>query len=681
MLLEFINPARLHPLLVHLPIGVISVVVLLEIVQRWQKKTDYRAAIGVALFLAAATGILSVTTGWGLAQEGGYPEAILQRHRWLGIGVTAGSVLLWLGHQNIVPVLQRGYLLILGLTAGTLVLTGHYGGVMTHGADYLQTYPKSERTITEVASARVFDDLIQPVLAEKCIGCHKPEKQKGELLLTSIEGIESGGETGPLIDLDAPEKSLLLQRIHLPLSNEEHMPPEGKSQLTGEEKALLAWWINNGACTDCPVSALTEPEPILAGYLEALEQPEEPPIPALAEAKLDRLRRQGIRVNRLAEDSPWVTVDLSREQNLDRKTFTALRRMGEHIRELNLGFSNFSDALAPQLRHFTNLEKLALQRTAITDETLQPLSGMNALKSLNVYGTDITKEGLSTLEKLPALSTVYLWQTGLSNKEVAEVFGRKPEVQPVLQTPDSIFGKAQLNPPVLEASSTIIYDSVVVRLVSTMKDVIGYYTTDGSEPDSIARVFPDSLVLRASTQLKVKQYKAGWEPSSSIERNFVRARYQAENADLLVEPGGRYVGNGGQTLIDFEKGSTVFTEGKWLGFEGKHMEVILKLREHIELTGLTVSALSAPGNWIFFPRGIEVSASSDGKTFRKLAQKSWPLLEESVTDASLRYFTLDIAPTETAYLKVKVLGQRRNPDWHPAPGGESWLFLDEILLN
>ena len=681
MLLEFINPVRLHPLLVHLPIGVLGLVILLEVLQRWSGKADYRPAIGVALFLAAATALASVATGWGLGQEGGYPEAILQRHRWLGVGVAAGSVLLWLGHQKLVPFLHRGYLVLLGLTGGTLVLAGHYGGVMTHGADYLQTYPAPEKRITDVAAAKVFSDLVQPVLAEKCVGCHKPEKKKGELLLSSIEGMQKGGESGPLFDREIPDNSLLLQRIHLPLNHEEHMPPEGKAQLSGEEKALLAWWIENEACTDCPVSDLTEPDPILTGYLEGLQQSAEPGVPDLAEAKLDRLRRQGLRVDRLAVGSPWVTVNLSRRQDLSRRTFADLRRIGEHIQELNLSFSNFSDDLAVSLRHFPNLQKLHLQQTSITDQALSAVAELSALRILNAYGTSVSQEGVARLSDLPDLQRLYVWQTGVDQPAVAQVLGRKPGLEVVAQTPDSIFGKAQLNPPVLEASSTIIYDSVVVRLVSNMSDVTGYYTLDGSVPDSTDQVFPDSLILRKPAQLTVIQTKTGWERSPAITQTFVQASHRLRQAELLVEPGGRYTGNGAQTLVDFEKGSTVFTEGKWLGFEGTDTEVVLELEQTSEVHGVAVSALSAPGSWIFFPRGLEVSVSTDGRSFVPLAQKKWPLIEEAVTDASLQYFTLDIPPTEATHLKVKVLGQRKNPAWHPNPGGDSWLFLDEVLVR
>lgn len=64
-----------------------------------------------------------------------------------------------------------------------------------------------------------------PVLSAKCTSCHNPQKTKGALDLTSIEGIQKGGENGEVWVAHRPEESLLLQRIELPLEHEEHMPP------------------------------------------------------------------------------------------------------------------------------------------------------------------------------------------------------------------------------------------------------------------------------------------------------------------------------------------------------------------------------------------------------------------------------------------------------------------------
>ena len=78
-----------------------------------------------------------------------------------------------------------------------LVVTGHLGGNLTHGATYLFQYapnpirtlaglqPKVKKTfkkITDIDSALVFEDVIHPILDARCASCHNEEKLKGELL-------------------------------------------------------------------------------------------------------------------------------------------------------------------------------------------------------------------------------------------------------------------------------------------------------------------------------------------------------------------------------------------------------------------------------------------------------------------------------------------------------------------
>ena len=44
----------------------------------------------------------------------------------------------------------------------------------------------------------------------------------------------------------------MIQRLLLPLTDDDHMPPEGKPQPTRAEIVALAWWIERGAPADGP---------------------------------------------------------------------------------------------------------------------------------------------------------------------------------------------------------------------------------------------------------------------------------------------------------------------------------------------------------------------------------------------------------------------------------------------
>jgi mono/diheme cytochrome c family protein len=99
------------------------------------------------------------------------------------------------------------------------------------------------------AEKLVFADLIQPIFAAKCNSCHGEEKQKGELRLDTYEFTMQGGENSGDKNIvpGKPTESVSMQFILLPEDDDDHMPPEGKDQLTKEESALIQWWIEQGA--------------------------------------------------------------------------------------------------------------------------------------------------------------------------------------------------------------------------------------------------------------------------------------------------------------------------------------------------------------------------------------------------------------------------------------------------
>ena len=101
---------------------------------------------------------------------------------------------------------------------------------MTHGDGYLTRYmpgllksffrvknqPEHKKITPALDSVIVFADIIHPIFNNRCIGCHNPAKNKGELDLTTIEGILKGGKSGNTIVAGDLGKSELIHRITLP---------------------------------------------------------------------------------------------------------------------------------------------------------------------------------------------------------------------------------------------------------------------------------------------------------------------------------------------------------------------------------------------------------------------------------------------------------------------------------
>jgi mono/diheme cytochrome c family protein len=122
--------------------------------------------------------------------------------------------------------------------------------------------PVEEPDEPEPEGIPVFAKVIQPVLEAKCVACHGEEKRKGRLAMHTFEALAAGSGNGPILEADADDASRIemIFRTELPEADEEHMPPQGKPQLTPEELAIIKWWVKEGAHED--IESTEAPEDI-----------------------------------------------------------------------------------------------------------------------------------------------------------------------------------------------------------------------------------------------------------------------------------------------------------------------------------------------------------------------------------------------------------------------------------
>jgi uncharacterized membrane protein len=273
----FLFFGRLHPLLVHLPIGMLAALAALEIAARLPRFKNAAASAGFILALAAPLAVVTAVCGWLLSLGGGYDDTLLAWHKWLGTGTAVAAVIAALLFQRGKLIAYRASLFV---TVGLLMAAGHLGGSLTHGSDYLTQYapepirkllglPIATKTLPalsadELRQLPVFTGTIEPIFERKCVSCHGAQKSKGGLRLDSYAGMLRGGKDDVAIKAGDSAQSPLLQRALLPVSEDDHMPPDGKPQLTPAEISVLKWWIDAGAPETNTLGSLQPPPEILA---------------------------------------------------------------------------------------------------------------------------------------------------------------------------------------------------------------------------------------------------------------------------------------------------------------------------------------------------------------------------------------------------------------------------------
>jgi len=438
---------RFHPLFVHLPIGFLTFAFLLELFSRWKKDAALTSAIPLALFVSAVSALIASILGYMLSLSGDYEESMVDTHFWFGVATTIIAFLAWLIRIDKIKISKFNKLKT-NISALTLLVilvsvTGHYGGNLTHGSDYLVKYlpfgkkqNKELVAVTKVEDAVVFDHLVGPILNNKCVSCHNSSKKKGGLSFQDSLAIMKGGKNGDILIAGNASKSKMIKRVLLNSSHDDFMPPEGKTPLTEEEIAILTYWIDHAnAGFHNKIGTIKTSEDILGKASTILGlvghgstgKVALPVASKLTKNDLKLLVFEGFKLTELVFDSnlyevilPAKTVTESNPEAINIK-LEKLLKIKDNILWLYLEDNQINDEHLASINEFKVLQKLKLDKNSITDKGILKLQNHKSITSLNLYKTDITKNSLDVFYSMPSLENVYIWETSITPKDTISI--------------------------------------------------------------------------------------------------------------------------------------------------------------------------------------------------------------------------------------------------------------------
>lgn len=413
---------RLHPMVLHLPIGLLVGLVAIELVELSRGRPLDRSVRATFTWLLAGSAVLSMLTGLILANEGGYGDVALARHRLLGIVFAVIAALLaFLQRRQ-----RQRALYVAGLVAccGLAIPVGHIGAGMTHGEDFLTAPFRTASRGTAAPADDEFSLVVLPVLDAKCITCHGPSKRKGKLRLDSGQAILAGGSEGPAIVPGDPAASLIMQRIRLPLDDEEHMPPSDHEQLTPKEIGVLETWIAGGARFG---GAAATPSPVAADDVP----PPPPPKPTgPSDGAIRILHDAQIHAEIVDPEKRLLWVDAGAARDLDDAALAhLLESVAPHVVTLSVSGTKAGDATLAAIARMPNLERLDLSGTGVTGVAIERLRDAAALATLNVTRLSLDDGIVDALASMPALAVVHAWRSGLSAEGARTLSERRPTLR------------------------------------------------------------------------------------------------------------------------------------------------------------------------------------------------------------------------------------------------------------
>lgn len=675
---------RMHPLLLHLPIGFVVLLVLFSFLKNEIETKSYELIRTLLLTLTALSAAIVALMGFFLSREGGYDERLLQIHKFTGIAVSllAYGVVVFDGKLTFKAYSNWALLAI-------MAIAGHFGAGITHGENYLfEAWQKTDTTPQFSENDPMYKAAIFPILEAKCVACHNDDKTKGQLNMSSIEKILKGGKNGLIWKAGDALNSHIIQRATLPLDNKEHMPPKGKPQLTADEIALLSAWINEGADVKKAFKnylASSETKKIaskLVGMKSAAKEAKVYSFSMPSESDLTAVNTPFCSVFPLATGSPALQADFFVSKKYDRKVLENLSKVGEQLVILNLSKMPVKDEDLALIANFPNLEKLTLNQTDITGNTLDQLKKCKNLESVALAGTKISKENLQKILDLPKLKEVFVWNTAINEAAVAELGKKYTKIKfdrGGLDNPNEIL---KLNPPILVNEEFVIKTNTPITLKHTLKNVKIRYTLDGSEPDSTTtNIYEKPILIADYTKLKAIATKENWYASKKVEYSFFKSSFVPDSVSLVNLPDPKYSGKGGSTLNDLKKGPTDnFGDKAWLGYREKEFVGFFEFKKLQAIKGLTISYLQKMDSFIMPPLVVEVWAGNS-KADLKVIQKITPKQAEKMEGNANLGLQIPLAQGSYKLIKLVIKPVSKLPVWHPGKGQKGWFFVDEVFFN
>ncbi len=674
---------RFHPAILHLPIGLLFFFVIVVLVQNEFKKKSFRRIALYILMFTSLTASITALFGFFLSRQGDYGGDALFQHKFSGtaLSILCYVLLILFDRKGKTEIAFYGCGFV---TIVLLFIAGHSGGTLTHGENFISGPIKSTERVDNI-NQTAFQQAVYPILERKCTSCHNPSKAKGKFVMTSIEEFKKGGKKGEEWKSGKPLESRLIQYIHLPLEDDDHMPPDGKPQLTIQEIKLLEQWVRSGGEFDKKLTDLREDDSlrILAAGMshqnEAVVE-KQYSFSSASEKIIQKMNTPFRAVFPLYMNSPALQADFFIKEKYSPNSLEELKEVKDQLVVLNLSKMPVKDEELKTIGSFTNLEKINLNFSEIKGPGFVDLQSLKNLTSVSLSGTKVTIESLKPILSLPALRELFVWSTGITNAQVASLNMQYPALSIV--TSQFVDDKVlRLGKPLLE-NEGLIKKGELVSLKHSMPGVTLRYTLDGTPPDSLTSMFYDGpLNLTETSKIKAIVCKEGWYCSDVFEITCFMEGYKPVKTELLSKTVKYYSGQGSASLTDGGKGFVeVLNTPFWLGFREEPLVAGFDFgSDPPDVRSIVISFAKNLYSSGFPPTEVEVWGGTGTRDLKLI--KSMKIDQpKAYISSQVEALSIPLLDAHYSYYKLVARPVEKLPQWHDGKGKKGLLLVDEVLF-
>ena len=215
--------------------------------------------------------------------------------------------------------------------------------------------------------------------------------------------------------------------------------------------------------------------------------------------------------------------------------------------------------------------------------------------------------------------------------------------------------------------------------LSTMADDPIYYTLDGQDPTEESAKYTGPFTIDKDAILKTMAVHPS--RTSKISIDTIRFNKATLKPVKLLQPNQEsFSPDGPVVLVDGRRGNHSFDTGAWVAVAGNDLEAVIDMQGETTLSSATIHVYVRKDAWLFDAKKFSVAVSSDGKNYKEIASQDYPAMQPSDGDTIAEH-KLSFEPCKATYVKIKVVSEKRMPEWHLNAGLTPYLLVDEIILN
>ncbi len=233
--------------------------------------------------------------------------------------------------------------------------------------------------------------------------------------------------------------------------------------------------------------------------------------------------------------------------------------------------------------------------------------------------------------------------------------------------------------PVIDGGPISFRGTKKIFIYSNQPGVSFYYTTDGSIPSISSKKATKEFFIDNSVTIKAIAIHKNGEKSFVTTANYKKIPHNW-TIKLNTPYEQQYDGNGLNGLIDNIRGEVDWRKGNWQGYQKNDLDAIIDLQVAKQVSNVTIGLLQDSGPWIMMPKQIIIEVSNDNKNFVQVYSGENFLPVED-TKAQVKNVEANFTSVSARYVRVKAIQYGKLPEWHLGAGGDTHIFVDEIIVQ